>query len=828
METKRKLWIDVVILLCLMVLVYSLCQPFGRNWDEKKKEMYSGEEGVYLSDPDSYYYLRKAKEYTERGFSSIRLLSKEEDYLRTKIASDREEEVPMMLSALAAGTWYVMHFMGLKISIYWICLRACSAILALCAIPLYCFLRKRLSRFSSIIGTLVVLLSKPYYTHSRNGIFDTDALICFWALVLVLSLYECLLSKSIKKQLCYGVLSVIAVLGLRVTWSMFYVYVAIAIGTSVFALMLTRVILRRKDYWRGSLTIPTLVMIMMVVITLATGYQGIVSSLKDILQPGQIEEAWPNPAAYVSEMSRAPLYNGNGVWQFFIPHRMDVVSYAGGPLLVLALIASFVVAVKRCVSFFRGKTEKRFEEVFLFGAVGLWLVGTAIMTFWGIRFYEFFIAPASILLAFGVHELEQRIVSIRENKTIWRIGISFVAFSVFSTLVLVAPRLAVISASIILLFGFFNRFPAWKYVFLSLLMLAMIAANIEMAWVSGISASPYFCKPLEEAMQWIEENTSDEAVLANEWGLGYAFQYYSGRRTISDGGTYNGGYFYWLATMLSTDNLELSAGIARMLQGSGMDGTNYAIEVCGGKEAAVRVLKEILPISRNEAERYLVDSAGFTNQQSEKLVSLTHCSDEELYLVLESRVLSLVSTEKAIYNWDFNLGSEEQGDTFIGAYSVERPKAGEAIWCEIGIDGEYHGWKAAIKNADDLLEAWLIAPSGQRIDCSRFVYYKDGERLVDSYSEKSVSDEDWVEKEALVLIEDKGRVSVIVCEKEIIDSVYFRLYVCGDEKQGVFTKVFEKAIPEVVSGEPSKTQRFIGTHNTLDYVNCGVMVWKVQ
>ena len=174
MEKTSKLWIDALIVIGMVVLVFVLCQPIGRKWDEQQKYLYSDEEGVLSPDLDTYFYLRKAKEFTEKGVASIRVYSKE-DSLRTPSREGEETGgTPMLLSALVAITWFFLNGIGIRVGVYAVGVRFCSFVLATCTVPLYLFLRKRISRLASVVGALFLALAQPSFMHAYCGFCDTE------------------------------------------------------------------------------------------------------------------------------------------------------------------------------------------------------------------------------------------------------------------------------------------------------------------------------------------------------------------------------------------------------------------------------------------------------------------------------------------------------------------------------------------------------------------------------------------------------------------------------------------------------------------------------
>ena len=141
MEQKRQLWIDVLIVVAMVAFVHLLAQPWGRKWDEKTEEMYTGEEGVYALDMDTYYYIRKVREFSEGGLSSIRLFSgRGNDPLMTAVRSGDNGHDPQLMSAFVAIVWMIFHAIGLRISVFTLCVHFSSFVLGLCTIPMYFFL----------------------------------------------------------------------------------------------------------------------------------------------------------------------------------------------------------------------------------------------------------------------------------------------------------------------------------------------------------------------------------------------------------------------------------------------------------------------------------------------------------------------------------------------------------------------------------------------------------------------------------------------------------------------------------------------------------------
>lgn len=828
---KKQFWIDVLIIFGMILLVYIFCQPVGRKWNEVEKKVYTGEEGVYSFDPDSYYYLRRAKEFTQNGFSSIRLIySRTEDSMVTSTPSEGTDFFPNLLSVLAAVVWYALRGLGLDVSIYQIGTHLNSVLLSLFTVPIYLFLKKRISRLASVFGALMGALAAPYFRHSCEGSFDTDAIIGLLALIIVLSLYDCVLSKDKTKQIVYGVLSCLALGLLYLSWTAFFIYGFIAVGTASMGLIVERIVSRQSKDQRRSVYVPILFLCIVALISVALGAKTFISIIKGFMTSETVGVgAWPSANMFVSELQRPAFASPSSFWYIFCEVGADYLSYFGGALEFVALCAScgyfgFWGIRKIC------KREIwKVEEGFLFASLGTWLLGTVVMLFFGIRFMEFVILPVSIIIAFGFARAED-IIKKQGSQFVLRVAFVVIAIMAFCVSITALPMIAVILAIIILLSGFFLAKMRNKYPAIIALFVVLVGMHLLNDWLITSLQNRLIERPVEDAMIWLRENTPEDAVIADYWSLGYPYQYYSERRTISDGGTFNGEYFYWLATMLTTDDVKLSAGIARMIQSGGMEGSRIASELFDGNREAVVVLKKILPMSREEALSSLRDMDGLLEEEIESLLSYTHPSEcPDIYFVASFEMLRGLSALSYYRDWDFSGETTEKGFSLMGSLSMEKPNPGETIGFMLRSSRAETDWVAFVSTEEDgSITGWLKSPDGQELDCNRVIYIKDREIVSDIRKTIATEERGVINEEALVILEENGLVSTMVCERYMPDSLFFRLYILDGKGQDTFEKVFEAELPEELTGEKSRIQRWIGTIDTKSAASCGISLWKVK
>lgn len=814
MERRKKHWIiDFFTILVMMATVILLSHPIGRNWTEEERERYVGTDGEYSPDVDTYYYLRKAKEFSRGGVGSITLVAhREEDSMCTTgdaIAKEANGAMPMLLPASAALTWYGLRAIGIDVSIYTVTIRFCAFLLSLFVIPVYLFLRRRTSWIAAVLGAFLVALKAPFFRHSHVGFFDTDAMIGFLALILVLSLFECVVQKKRGQQIIYGTVSLSALILLRFTWTAFFIYGVIAVGTVLVGLIVACLCGGFQKKQKDVCLVPAVFLVVIVVASIALGWDSFLSLAKGFLSTPSGAGDWPSETLNIMELQKISFYDANSIWYLFLGVGRDLSSVTGGILALVLLVISTMICIFQLVQLFRHRSEN-FGEAFLLAALLTWLLGTTVLAFFGMRYLEFVTLPSAIVCGLGFNKIgEYCKASTVEGK---RIIFLLIGIMVFGGLVLRFRIIAVIvSATIVVLGWFLSKRRNSSVLLVALAFVILIPVGISCEVVCA-TETPYFERPVEDAMIWVRENTTSDAVLADFWNLAYTYQYYGERRTLADGGTYNGRFFYWLANMLVTEDSHLSIGIARMLQSCGIDGSDYAEELTGSAEKTRLLLKEILPLPRSDAEVRLRSGYPFSEEQISRLLDYTHpLQSPGVYYVASHNTFDLVSMLMIYKKWGKD-NERTVGETYYSETAVTRPNVDETVFCKIvlGDEPSING-RVAIELSGDGLNGWIVKPDGEKISCERQIYIKDGMVMYDRVVELPEGPGD---NEALMLFEENGMVSVVLLEKEAVDSTFIKLFLMNGSGQDVFEKVYDSEDGKGVQDKMSD--------------NSSISIWKVK
>ena len=148
-----------------------------------------------------------------------------------------------------------------------------------------------------------------------------------------------------------------------------------------------------------------------------------------------------------------------------------------------------------------------------------------------------------------------------------------------------------------------TKVPIKKYVAIIAIALALITPTVCGAYLTANQVVPGTSDAMWDSMLWINEHTADNTVVASWWDFGYLFEIAADRQVVFDGGSQTGNSrAFWLGQAMTTDNMELSAGIFRMLGTSGENATNTLTDYTGSPGKATDILINILPKNAQDAK----------------------------------------------------------------------------------------------------------------------------------------------------------------------------------------------------------------------------------
>ena len=156
-----------------------------------------------------------------------------------------------------------------------------------------------------------------------------------------------------------------------------------------------------------------------------------------------------------------------------------------------------------------------------------------------------------------------------------------------------------------------------------------------------------------DALGMIKDGSSEETIITSWWDFGHIFNALSERHVTFDGGD-QGERIHWVGKILTTDNETEALGLLRMLNCGQQDGFHKLESFLNNDTIrAVEVLDEIILLSMRSARTRLT-SFGLSSEQSEEVLSLTHCEDVwPNYFIVSSDMVSKAPVWSHFGLWNF-------------------------------------------------------------------------------------------------------------------------------------------------------------------------------
>ena len=343
-----------------------------------------------------------------------------------------------------------------------------------------------------------------------------------------------------------------------------------------------------------------------------------------------------------------------------------------------------------------------------------------------------------------------------------------------------------------------KKLPLKKYLAVIVVVLALVSPSVCGAYQTADHVVPGTSDPMWNAMTWIDENMPEDTVITSWWDFGYLFEIAADRQVTFDGGSQSGERAFWLGQAMTTDNLELSAGIFRMLDTTGDRAVDALDEINGGNTSqTTSILIDILPMTASDAKNTLVNTYHLTDAQANEVVSYTHPENPRpVIFVASSDMLQKAGWWTYFGQWDF----EKQNSTNYQYYlptseaTVEPGQSakvnmlnesGMAINVVIDRGTGNNTTTADIETtyASNGSQIMINGSEYNPLNASRLVIVEDGQIV----KNESINGSDG--NYTLFLMGVGNTYTPIIMSNILENSMFTRLYLEGGFGQNIFTQV---------------------------------------
>ena len=715
----------------------------------------------YLTEMDSYFFLRKAAEMAEKE-QIILYNNRQEDPLIGQRTYDQRDEgkTPLGLSVLAYILWrYFLSFFGVSLTQTAVWMGPFFASLA--AIPAFLYVRRRSCLTGGITAGLLTGCALPFVVHTHAGFFDTDMVLALLPLLFLLCQMRCMQEKRFLKQTAYALISAAALAAISFFWTAFNAYWLLSVICILFTILLTILLPsglpaenpphRKWHVIRGGLT----VLILMPVLLYLTGGVHTLRQLLSVLDlmrsaAGSTAASMPNAYRFTGEMRRLRKLPGRSPWQLVQVNTGSVMGFLGGAIPCILAAAALLIAAgvlvyrltRRKSAGNPAETDSGIVEKGSSGASGItgsgtdlcveigfllpWLLLSLKLAFSSMRYCEIAVLPVCLLCGLAVGWIASAAGRGRKSR-------------LRALLRMTGPVLAVIAI-----------LPACAG-----------ALQTARSILPAVTDSKY------QAMQYIREELPADTAVAGWWDDGYFTEYAAGRRALADGGSSSGVMNWLLAKALLTDDPRLSCNIFHMLNENGTDAFRSIVSLGIPEADAANLLMELLSSDRAEAGEML-QGRGLDRSLLEK----THpAASNAVVLTLSTDLIEYSRAMHYYASWNPETGSAGQSSGILasdGSVIPDDNHNADLAMCRSNVILHIS------ENEDGQIAASYIGSDGQQYAAGRICVWQDGIKIQDNTPNPDPR------PAGVVLVKEGNRYCGVICSQDLCDCILLRLLLCED------------------------------------------------
>ena len=356
--------------------------------------------------------------------------------------------------------------------------------------------------------------------------------------------------------------------------------------------------------------------------------------------------------------------------------------------------------------------------------------------------------------------------------------------------------------------------PFKKYVLIIALVIALVSPSVCGAYQTANNVVPGTSDAMWNSMQWIDETQENNTVITSWWDFGYLFEIAADRQVTFDGGSQSGERAFWLGQAMKTSDLDLSAGIFRMLDSTGTRADEYLVNITGSPGKATSMIIDILPKTAGDAEKTLVNKYHLTQAQAKQTVKYTHPNNPRpVIFVASSDMLSKAGWWSYFGSWDFNNQNSTNYNYYVPYDTVEVAPGSSgklSLLDDQGMTVNAVINRGTGNNSTTAYVESVYTETGEKImindteynplKASNLILIEDG-IITKNTTIKGASDGNYT----LFITAQGNQYTPILISNELTDSMFTKLYLLGGSNQNIF---------ELVHSEPGVMLFKINFNNT--------------
>lgn len=171
------------------------------------------------------------------------------------------------------------------------------------------------------------------------------------------------------------------------------------------------------------------------------------------------------------------------------------------------------------------------------------------------------------------------------------------------------------------------------------------------------------------ALAAIKQDSKEDAIITSWWDFGHHFKAIADRRVTFDGTTQTSPAAHWVGKLLMTDDETLAVGIIRMLDCGHNRAYDTLFKTNNNTHKSLKIVNEIILLDSEKARKRLL-GYGLNVQQTEEVLSYTHCLPPEGYFIASEDMIGKSGVWSHFGSWDF-----ERADIWQNARKLPKEQA---------------------------------------------------------------------------------------------------------------------------------------------------------
>ncbi|MEK6867359.1 MAG: hypothetical protein AABX98_00910, partial [Nanoarchaeota archaeon] len=155
------------------------------------------------------------------------------------------------------------------------------------------------------------------------------------------------------------------------------------------------------------------------------------------------------------------------------------------------------------------------------------------------------------------------------------------------------------------------------------------------------------------ALKKIDEQAAPDAIVNSWWDFGHWFKAIADRAVTFDGGSQDTPQAHWIGNVLLTNNEKEAVAILRMLDCGGNSAYDQIYNATNHSYKSITLTKQIILETEEDAAETL-KTAGLTEEQTNKILTFTHCQPPEDYFITSQDMVGKAPVWAHFGSWNFD------------------------------------------------------------------------------------------------------------------------------------------------------------------------------